>query len=256
MTGRGKRRTSELWWTLVERQIRLRAKRTLFGALWPAFSPFLLLALYVFVFHSVFRVPVRRYPVYLFAGLLPWTFLAQTLAQGPTAISNDPDLVRRAPFRYEILPLSLVGVMAVYFIATLTMFVAYLAIKGELVWKMLLFLPLPVIALSLFIGGVVMILSVVDVYTRDVRLVLGNIITVWFFLVPIVYRPAMAKGAVRSLRRVDPMNMLVGVFRDVLYQGHLSRPLNTVLIVFICAAFFVVCLAIFRHFAVNLPRDV
>ena len=88
----------ELLWTLVERQLRLRSKRSIMGILWPLLSPFFLLALYTFVLASVFDVPVEDYGVYLFAGLLPWTFLVQTINDSLQSISLEPDLVRRAPF--------------------------------------------------------------------------------------------------------------------------------------------------------------
>ena len=69
----------DLFITLVERQLRLRAKRAWFGVLWPVVAPVFLLVLYVFVFRSVFDVEIKRYPEFLFSGLLPWTFLAQSL---------------------------------------------------------------------------------------------------------------------------------------------------------------------------------
>ncbi len=94
----------ELLWTLVERQIRLRSKRSIMGVLWPLLSPFFLLALYTFVFASVFEVPVEDYGLYLFAGLLPWTFLVQTVNDSLQSISFEPDLVRRAPFPHQLLP--------------------------------------------------------------------------------------------------------------------------------------------------------
>jgi ABC-type polysaccharide/polyol phosphate export permease len=248
--------SAELWWTLVSRGLLIRSKRTLIGTIWPVVSPLLLVALYAFVFHSVFRVPVHHYAIYLFSGLLPWSFLAQTVGLASMSLSGDGDLIRRAPFRYEILPLSMVGTMAVYFLATLAVFVVYLAARGLLPWGLLPLLPIPIVSLVLFVAGITMILSLIDVYTRDIRLVLGNLMTVWFFLVPIVYRPGMAHGWLRSLRSIDPMNMIIGQFRNVLYDGHLYRPAHMALMVVVCMLFFGGCLAVFRHFAPNLPRDV
>lgn len=253
---RGLAQSSELWWTLVHRGLLLRSKRTVIGTSWPIVSPLLLFCLYAFVFNTVFRVPVKHYGVFLFAGLLPWSFLAQTVGLATGAVSSEPDLMRRAPFRYEILPLSMVGTMAVYFIATLTIFVGYLAVVGLLHWSLVPLLPIPVISLVLFVGGLTMMLSLVDVYTRDLRLILGNIMTVWFFLVPIVYRPSMAHGWLRNLRSIDPMNMIIGQFRNVLYDGHIYYPAHMALMVIVCVAFFAACLGVFRHFAPNLPRDV
>ena len=224
----------EILRALIERSIRLRAKRSVLGAAWPAVAPVLLLLLYVFVFKSVFRVGIPRYPQFLFAGLLPWTFLAQALPQAIGSISSEPELVRRSRFAYELLPISTVLVVGVYFLLTLGGFIVYLAIVGQLVYVVLPALLLPLTALFFLVCSIAMLLALVDVYNRDLRMVLGNILTVWFFLVPIVYRPGMSPGPVRFLRSLDPMNMIVGQFRDILHFGQLSRPVHAVLMVLLC----------------------
>src|SRR5436189_201491 len=120
------RRSGELFVALVERQLRARAKRTWMGVVWPIVSPAFLLFLYVFVFQSVFKVPIPHYSWFLFAALLPWTFLVQTLGVGLTCLALEPELIRRAPFPYELIPLSNVAVMGMYFLTSLTVFVAFL----------------------------------------------------------------------------------------------------------------------------------
>lgn len=249
-------RHGDLFVTLVERQIRIRAKRTWIGTVWPMVAPLLLLALYAFVFHSVFKVPVNHYGIFLFAGLLPWTLLAQSLGAAVTSISSEAELVRRAPFPYEFLPIATVASLAIYFVVGLVGFVIYLAVVGRLDVLLVPVLIVPVVALVLFVMGVSMLLALVDVHNRSLRTVLANLLTVWFFLVPVVYSAAMVSPRLRVLRSIDPMNMIVGQFRDVLYYGHLSRPLHLVLMAVVCVAFFLTCLTVFRRFARDLPRDV
>src|SRR4030081_1896412 len=120
-----------LFVTLVERQLRLRAKRSLVSTMWPALAPVVLLMLYIFVFETVFHVPIRDYPVFLFSGLLPWTFVAQSLGQSVTCLSNDHELIRRAPFAHELLPMASVVSLAIYFLTTLTGFIIYLLLRGQ-----------------------------------------------------------------------------------------------------------------------------
>ena len=79
----------------------------------------------------MFDVPVEDYGAYLFAGLLPWTFLVQTIHDGLQSISLEPDLVRRAPFPYVFLPLSRVVVMVLPFLVLLVGFVLYSATVGD-----------------------------------------------------------------------------------------------------------------------------
>lgn len=246
----------EVLGALVERSIRLRAKRSLLGAAWPAVAPILLLLLYVFVFKSVFRVDIPRYAQFLFTGLLPWTFLAQALPQAVSSISGEPELVRRSRFAYELLPVSTVLVVGLYFLLTLLGMIVYLAVVGQVVYSVLPALVLPVVALFFFVSSIAMLLALIDVYNHDLRMVLGNILTVWFFLVPIVYRPGMTPPAVRFLRSVDPMNMIVGQFRDILHFGQLSRPLHAVLMLVVCTGLLVVSRAVFRTLGRELPKDI
>lgn len=249
-------RTRQLFGALVERQLRLRLKRSLLGILWPIAAPFFLFALYAFVFNSVFEVPVEHYGIFLLAGLLPWTFLAQTVGLVISSVSNEPELIRRAPFPYEYLPLSSAVVMALYFLVTLGGFVAYLAAIGWLRYGVLPFLVVPVVALLLLVGAISMLLSIVDVYNHDLRQILSNLMTIWFFLVPVVYRPGMAPSQLYFLRSVDPMNLIVSQFRDVLYSGRLFQPAHMVIMMGLCAALFVVSLAVFRRASRQLPKDV
>jgi lipopolysaccharide transport system permease protein len=242
--------------TLVERNFRLRAKRAWVGMVWPLFSPLLLLTLYVFVFKRIFDVPIEHYSEFLFAGLLPWSLLAGSLGATQGSLTTDPDVIRRSRFPYEFMPTAVVLMNTVWFLVTLTGFVGYLAIVGRLTWTMVPLLVLPTVSLVLLVMGFGALLSLIDVYSRDLRPILGNLLTVWFFLIPIVYRQEMAGEGLLFLRSIDPMNMIVGQFRDLLYYGHVSRPLHMALMVVVCTAFSLACRAVFRHWAPQLPRDI
>lgn len=246
----------EILRALVERQLRVRRKRSILGVAWPALAPVLLQLLYMFVFGAVFDVSIPRYPIFLFAALLPWSFLAQTLGMSVVSISSEPELIRRSPLSYELLPISVVVVMGLYFLASLTVFVIVLGVTGHLAIVVLPAIVLPIVALFLLVSSISMILSLIDVYNHDLRQILGNLLTVWFFLVPIVYSPGMVPRPVRFMRSVDPMNMIVGQFRDVLYYGHLSRPLHAALMLIVCFGLFIGCRALFRAYARDLPKDI
>ena len=246
----------ELFATLVERQLRLRVKRTVFGVVWPFLAPLFLFALYRYVFGSVFEVRLEHYGIYLFCGLLPWTFLVQAIHDSLQSISLEPDLVRRAPMSYELLPLARVVSMALPFLGLLAGFTVVVASIGDTFEPALLpFLLLPVASTLLLVAGLAVLLALVDVFNRDLRYVLHNLLTVWFFLVPIVYHPRMTSDLVRTASVVDPMRHVVAGYRDVLYDGSVDA-LAQVLTVLGCAAFFAVALSVFRHSSADLAKDV
>ncbi|MGI8558380.1 MAG: ABC transporter permease [Solirubrobacteraceae bacterium] len=246
----------ELLWSLTERQLRLRAKRAWIGSVWPLLAPLFLLGLYVFVFQHVFKTPIPHYSLFLFAGLLPWSFLALCLGEAVTRLSAEPELIRRARFPYEFLPIASVLSLGMYFLTTLTGFVVYLGFAGYLNLMLVPVLVLPVASLLLLVISLALLLSLIDVYNRDLRAVLGNLLTLWFFLVPIVYRQAMAGRELSVLQSIDPMNITVGQFRDILLFGNISHPGHFALMLALSAAMFVLSLAIFRRFAHELPKNV
>jgi len=252
-------RTPSAWQallTLIERQLRLRMKRTTFGLIWPVIGPLFLVFLYVFVFKHVFRVPIRNYPAFLFAGLLPWTFLAQSLAQTLMALSSEADLIRRTAFRYELLVFARIGSVMPYFALLLLGFATYQSATGRLAFRFLPLLVLPLAALLLLVAGLSLMLALIDVYNRDLRQVLGNVLTIWFFLAPVVYRPAMVRGSLRSFVALNPMTPIISGFRNVLFWGRPLAMREIGLELVFTGAFFAACFAIFRRYADQLPKDV
>ena len=250
-------RNRELLVTLVERQVRLRLKRSFMGVLWPLVAPLFLYALYRFVFGSIFRAPVADYGIYLFAGLLPWTFLLQTVHDALQSISFELDLVRRAPFPHHLLPLSRVAVMVVPFLVLLVLFVAYLATVSDrgLEATALPWLLLPLSSVVLLVAALSTLLALLDVFNRDLRYLLHNLFTVWFFLVPIVYHQRMVSDRVRDLTAIDPMRWIIEQFRDVLYRGQVDVLASTVTLL-ACGGLFVGALVLFARLSVDLAKEV
>lgn len=251
-------RQRELLVTLVERQVRLRLKRSLFGVAWPLVAPLFLLGVYLFVFGSVFEVEVPDYAVYLVVGLLPWTFLVQTVHDSLQSISFEPDLVRRAPFPLHLLPLARVAVMAVPALVLLAATVTYVGLVHQrgIELRVLPAVLVPLASLVLLVAAISMVLALVDVFNRDLRHVLHNLLTVWFFLVPIVYHRTMAPGLLRDITVVDPMRWIIEQVRDVLYAGEVGSPLAMGATLAACAALFVAALALFRRLSVDLAKEI
>jgi ABC-type polysaccharide/polyol phosphate export permease len=222
---------------------------------WPAIAPLFLFALYIFVFHRVLKVSTTDYPVYLFAGLLPWTFLAQTLPDTITSISFDAELIRRSAFRYQLLPLASVTAMSMYFLITLAGFIVVLACVGDLDAVILPALIIPVVCLYLLVSTLGMFLALIDVYSRDLRRLLANLLTIWFFLIPIVYVQSQATG-LTPLRYIDPANILVSEFRSILVYGQLPPWHTLILGLVICVLIFALALFTYQRFDDRLPREV
>jgi ABC-type polysaccharide/polyol phosphate export permease len=241
---------------LTGRQLRIRSKRSLVGVVWPIVGPAFLLVLYMFVFNHIFRQPIPHYAVYLVAGLLPWTFLAQTLGTAVVSLSTESELILQARFPYELLPLGAVTAMSAYFLVSMTGFLVYLGVSGQLVLHLLPAIIVPLASIYLFVAALATVLAFVDIYNRDLRQVLANLLTVWFFLVPIVYSQARLGSSLKLLQSFDPINMIIGEFRDVLYYGHLSRPAHIGELLSVCIGTFLLVVIMFRRASQRIPKEI
>jgi lipopolysaccharide transport system permease protein len=241
---------------LLVRQLKLLSKRTIFGILLPLGIPVILFVLYSFVFHSIFHVGIKRYPVYLFAGLLPWTYLSQTLGVAVSSVSREAELVRRAKFPYVLLPMAATGAGLVFLLITLVGFIIVLAVTGPLNPVLLPLLVLPILAVYLFVTGIALFLSVIDVFNRDLRLLLANVITIWFFIVPVAYSQSTLSRHVGFLTNDDPITDIVGDFREILYWRSVGGLGRTAAMMVLCAGFFLVSVLVFRRTTRDLAKNV
>lgn len=219
VSARNRRWVVDVFTTLIVRQWKIRAKRSLVGFVWPIIAPVGLALLYVMVFKRVFTVPVARYPVYLVCGLLPWLFVSTAVSRSVSSVSAEGDVVRKSRFPYELLPLSTVAGQGIILAVNLVGFLVYVAVFADLRWTILPLLVVPIASAAFLASALSLLVSVYDIYSRDLRFVLGNILSVWFFLIPIVYRPRMAPSYLQWLQRFDPMAAVVSQLRSIVYAG-------------------------------------
>jgi ABC-type polysaccharide/polyol phosphate export permease len=246
----------ELAFTLAERALRLRIKRTWIAGFWPLVAPGFLMGLWLFVGRAVFSVDIPHYPSYLFAGLVAWTFASATVGRSLGTLSADAELIRRARFPYELLPLGNVAANAVYLLVLLGGLGVYSASRGWLEPELLPLLVLPLAALLLLVGALSLLLSLFDVHNRDLRMVLPSLLTVWFFTTPIVYRPSMLSDAARSLVELNPLTPIVVNVRSLLVFGNAGDTVQISVVLGCCAALFGVCMIIFRRWGRDLARTI
>lgn len=154
-------RARELLVTLTARHLKLRAKRSWLSTVWPVAVPFVLTAIYVFVFQRVFNAPIDRYPIFLLCGLIPWLFLAQSVQRGMISISSEVELVRGASFPYALLPISTTLAYGTNLLITLGALAGYLGVTGQLAWGVLPVLLIPLACLVLFVMSLTILAALI-----------------------------------------------------------------------------------------------
>ncbi|MBX7172212.1 MAG: ABC transporter permease [Pyrinomonadaceae bacterium] len=214
--------------TLVKREIVGRYRGSLLGILWSFFNPLLMLAIYTFVFGVIFKSRWRsdntsqtEFALILFAGLIIFNLFAECVNRAPSLILSNVNYVKKVVFPLEILPWVALGSVGFHGLVSLVVWlIAYLILFG-IPHFTVLFFPLVIIPLLLFIIGFTWLLASLGVYLRDVSQIVGILVTMVMFLSPIFYPAAnLPEGIFRNILTLNPLTTVVDEFREVLFWGN------------------------------------
>jgi ABC-type polysaccharide/polyol phosphate export permease len=229
----------------VNRDIRGRYINSALGLWWAVIQPLALLALYTFVFSGIMSVRLNgssstgEFALYAFCGLLPWLAVADALTRSASVLFDQQPLIKKVVFPSEILPVHLVLSALVVEIVGLVVFLAVVIIGGRLPGWSLLLLPIVMALQFLFMTGIAWLLSTVAVYLRDVRQVVGLLLTLWMFLTPIVYPASLVPARFKWLLDINPMTAIVDAYRAALLDDRLPSPVPMVIFAAVALTVFV-----------------
>jgi homopolymeric O-antigen transport system permease protein len=218
-------RYRELIGVLVAKQLKLRYRGSVLGFLWTLLNPLLLMLVYTLVFSVYLRIEMENYPAFLFSGLLPWMWLSSSLQQGVTSILDSTGLVTRSQFPAEVLPVVTLTANTVNFLFTLPLLFAFLLAFRVSLGSPLLLLPALVAIQYLLALGLVLIVSAVNIYFRDLQHIIGHLLTAFQFLTPVFYPLSLVPESLRPWALMNPLAILVTAFQDVLYFNRVPNGL-------------------------------
>ncbi len=182
---------------LVTRELKARYRGSILGFFWSFANPLLLLLVYTFVFSVVlagFRpVDIEPYALFLFCGLLPWTWFSTALTDSSNVLLANGNLLKKVLFPAEVLPVVAVVANMVHFLLALPILLLGLAFFAASVPSPieLLWFPAVVAVQFLLTLGLGLFLAALTVHFRDIRDLLANLLTLWFFATPIIYPMAL-----------------------------------------------------------------
>lgn len=206
----------------VRRQYQLRYRQSLVGFAWAIFPPIASLIVATVVFHEVIGVDTGDipYPLFALAGIAPWSFFGSSLSVGVPSIVMQHSMVARLAFPRAAIPISAVGTALLDLGITTAVFVAFTIITGAGLPLTALWAPLLLVIEIVFVIGVVLFGSALNVFARDIRLALPLVVQLWLFLTPVMYPLETVPERLRSLYLANPMTGLIESFRGVLIEGH------------------------------------
>lgn len=240
---------------LVSSQVKIKYRYTFIGIGWAIVNPLLLMFVYAYVFGSIFSAERANFRLFLLAGLLPWQAFSGAIGNAVGSLVSESDLLKKAPFPSELLPMAAVLSSVVNFVIVFVFYAGYLAIRGYDVIGNVHWLVVAIVIETAFLMGVALILSCLNVFFRDLEQLASFIVWMMFFLTPIVYplsRLSSEQAAI--VMHLNPMAVVVTTIQNALLKGH-GPPMTPLLsAIAIAAAVLGAGWFIFRRYQYELPK--
>jgi ABC-2 type transport system permease protein len=225
----------ELTVNLTLRELRGRYKRSALGWTWSLLNPLSTVIVFSVVFSFFLKIqpPVgnpsglHNFPMFLLCGLLPFNYLSNGMNASLDALLANSNLIRKVYFPREVLVVSAIGALFVTLLVEFAVLCVILLLLGNMVLPWIPVLLVLIAIQTVFVLGIGLMLSVLNVYFRDVKHFIGIALQALFYSAPIVYplrfvpKHATVLGAeipLRTLYMLSPLVRLVGLYRDVLYD--------------------------------------
>lgn len=212
-------RYRELAYVLVWRDIKVRYKQTVFGAAWAIFQPFVSMIVFSVFFGTLVKVPSDNmpYPIFVFAGLLPWTFFSNGLSRASTSLHTESNMISKVYFPRLLVPISSLGAGVVDFIISLFFMLAMMVYYGVYPGlSAVLFVPLILIIILLTIG-VGTLLATMSVSYRDIKHITPFFIQLWMYATPVIYPVSIIPERWRWVLSLNPMSGLIDGCRSAMF---------------------------------------
>jgi lipopolysaccharide transport system permease protein len=203
---------------LAQRELSSRHRWTLLGWAWPLARLLAQLGVLVFIFSAVFDLGIDNYAVFVFSGLIAFSWFSSGVSDATRSLIAQRHLVFQPGFPTAVVPVVSIAVPFVDVLLALPVLVVMLAVAGDLSAAALLFPPLLLIQLVLM-AGVAWLCSALTVYLRDVSNVVAVGLTLLFYVTPVFYGLRSVPEDYRWVLELNPLGTLIESYRAVLLGG-------------------------------------
>ncbi|PWT96654.1 MAG: hypothetical protein C5B51_32810 [Terriglobia bacterium] len=238
---------------LVRRDFEQRFVGSAIGWIWGLIHPMVQLLCWTFLFQFCLgqKLPAgeatQNYPLFLFAGLLPWLLFSDTVQRSASSILEQSNLITKTVFPAEIVPVSVFLSCLVSHLLALALMVGAATVFLNQISIFLLILPVYILVIGLFAVGVGWVAASLHVFLRDTAQVLSVVLTFWYFVTPIMITESQYPRWARLLLAANPLAYLVRGYRELLLTSRVPNPADLAIAAVYGAAVFLLGGLFFRH---------
>ncbi len=226
-------RYRQLLIVMVVRELKAKYRGTVLGFFWSFMNPILLVTVYSIVFGLIFQPKYAEmeksiyYSVFFFTGILPWTWFSSSILESANVLIAHGSLIKKINFPVEILPMMVVITNMVHFVLGVPVLILAFLILGKSLSLWVLFLPIAMLVQFVFTMGLGFFISALTVHFRDIKDLLVNLITLWFFVTPIIYpfsfEPIQKSKFLKLFLSLNPMTHIVEAYQYLFFYGSLPH---------------------------------
>ena len=212
--------------TLTIKEIKVRYKRTILGYAWSLLNPIVYAVTYWIAFKAILNVKIEGYFVFLLSGLFPWQWLSSTLMSSPSAFVTNAPLIKKIRFPRYLIVLSAVLTEGLHFALCIPVLAVIMMLWGRSApqWSWLVGIPLLLVLQALIIFGIALAIASCNVFFRDIERLLAMVMTVLFYLTPVIYEPRMVPAVFRPIMAANPFAPLIVAWRALFLEGRVDWP--------------------------------
>ena len=211
---------------LIKREVLERYRGSSLGLLWSFAYPVFMLLVYMFVFGIVFKLKWGVAPgsgqenpvpfgIIMFSGLVLHAFLGECLVRSCTLIINNQQYVKKVVFPLPILSLVSIGAAVFHLLAGLVILLVFMLLFGVIPSWTIVYAPFVILPFVMLILGISWLLSALCVFIRDIKQIIGVLVTVLLFLAPIFYPLSQVPEAYQHWMYLNPLTIIIEEFRAV-----------------------------------------